>query len=99
WLGFKGGKGVATVLGIWLVIAWPIGVIGAAVWCLVLWLSRYSSLSALVAVFLSIPLAWVFHLGFAGIYLALILTALIWWRHRENILRLVRGTEAKVGSK
>ena len=51
WLGFKGGKGVATVLGIWLAIAWPIGVIGVAVWCLMLLIFRYSSLSALVAVF------------------------------------------------
>ncbi|MDI9407890.1 MAG: glycerol-3-phosphate 1-O-acyltransferase PlsY [Candidatus Pacebacteria bacterium] len=99
WLGFKGGKGVATVLGIWLALCWPIGVIGALVWVLMLLAFRYSSLSALVAVIISVPLAWVFDLGFAGVYLALILTALIWWRHRDNIVRLLKGTESRVGKK
>ena len=97
WLKFKGGKGVATYIGLLLGLAWPGALIFCAIWLLVAWLSRYSSLAALIASALT-PLAlWL--LGEPGpAALFLLLTAALWITHRANIGRLLNGTEGKIGA-
>ena len=98
WLGFKGGKGVATFLGTMIALAWPLGLAACAVWLATAVVTRISSLSALVAAAATVPLAWV--LGHPELMLlSAILSALIFWRHRSNIARLARGTEPKIGKK
>lgn len=95
-LGFKGGKGVATFLGTLLALAWPVGLAACATWAVVAAISRISSLSALVAAALA-P-AWAIWLGQGAVALLLILLAgLIFWRHATNISRLIAGTEPRIG--
>jgi len=98
WLGFKGGKGVATFLGILLALVWPVGLAACATWAAVAALSRISSLSALAAAGLAPG-----YLAFAGysdkVLLALLLAILVWLRHSANIRRLRDGTEPKIGKK
>jgi glycerol-3-phosphate acyltransferase PlsY len=97
-LRFRGGKGVATFLGTLLALFWPAGVAACLTWLLVAAVTRYSSLSALVAAVLS-PL-WAAFLGRPeAVLLCVLLAALILWRHRENIARLRAGTESKIGQK
>ncbi len=98
WLGFRGGKGVATMMGVALAWDWRIGAIYAALWIVVLVVARISSLAGMIAV-ASVPVA-AFALGRvellpAGAALALLLL----WRHRENISRLIAGTEPRIGAK
>ncbi|MGE0117144.1 MAG: glycerol-3-phosphate 1-O-acyltransferase PlsY [Dongiaceae bacterium] len=96
WLGFRGGKGVATGLGVLLAVAWPVGLVACAVWLLVALLFRYSSLAALIALAASPVAAWFLaDRQIAG--LALFLAVLVWLRHHENIRRLLAGQEAKIG--
>lgn len=97
WLGFRGGKGVATFLGIWLALAWPVGLACCATWAVAAALGRISSLAAIVAAASST--IWVMLLG-AGpaILLGMVLTLLVFWRHRANIARLRAGTEPKIGA-
>jgi len=98
WLGFKGGKGVATYIGMLLGVA-PIWVlVFAAVWLAVAFVSKYSSLSALVAT-LVIPVAlWIVGSEKVALVMA-IMTAVTWWRHEANIRRLLAGTEGRIGQK
>ncbi|MFZ5674666.1 MAG: glycerol-3-phosphate 1-O-acyltransferase PlsY [Pseudomonadota bacterium] len=100
WLGFKGGKGVATNIGILFGLYWPLGLIFLAVWLALAFIFRISSISALTASALS-PL-WAWLLGRPTYVLPLILlAALIWIMHHENIARLLKGQESKIklGSK
>ncbi len=98
WLGFKGGKGVATFLGILLALAWPVGIAACLTWLATAILSRISSLSALCAAALS-PI-WSIMLGrFEFVFLCCALAALIFWRHKDNIKRLKTKTEPKIGQK
>lgn len=98
WLKFKGGKGVATYLGILLGLFWQGALIFAAVWLIIAYATRFSSLAALVAATI-IPIA----LYFIGVdqiaFLFLILTAIVFFKHRANIERLVSGTEGRIGAK
>lgn len=96
WLGFKGGKGVATFLGILLALFWPAGIAACLSWLGTAIIARISSLSALVASAASIGWVWVFGMPTA-VGLVIVLTALVWWRHRENIGRIIAGTESKIG--
>jgi len=97
WLGFKGGKGVATYIGVLAGLAWPGAIAFCLVWLLVAGATRYSSLSALVASAATPPILW-----FAGDYpeaeIFLLLTALLWFMHRANIRRLLDGAEGKIGA-
>ncbi len=98
WLGFRGGKGVATFLGLMLALAWPVGLACCAVWLLVAALGRMSSLASLSAAAASS--IFVVFLDTAPIFLlSVALTLLIFWRHRDNITRLRAGTESKIGQK
>jgi glycerol-3-phosphate acyltransferase PlsY len=98
WLGFKGGKGVATYLGLLLGFAWPAAVFFAAVWLAVAATTRYSSLSALTASLLT-PIA-LLAVGYKSeAVLFALFTVLLWVKHRANIRRLAARTEGRIGSK
>jgi acyl phosphate:glycerol-3-phosphate acyltransferase len=98
WLRFKGGKGVATFLGTLLALAWPVGLAACATWAATAALTRISSLSALVAAALAAIWAWA--LGHADMtLLVIILAALVILRHHANIMRLLAGTEPRIGGK
>jgi glycerol-3-phosphate acyltransferase PlsY len=98
WLGFKGGKGVATYLGIAFALFWPVGLVVAATWLLVALVWRVSSLSALVAIALS-PVYFFAFGQHNYVPLAVLLAALIIFMHRENIRRLLAGEEPRIGGK
>ncbi|MBS9476605.1 glycerol-3-phosphate 1-O-acyltransferase PlsY [Ancylobacter radicis] len=98
WLGFKGGKGVATFLGVTLALAWQAALVFAVAWLAVAFISRYSSLAALVASLLTALAAFIIAPPPTGLLLA-ILAALLWFMHRTNISRLLTGTEGKIGKK
>ena len=98
WLNFKGGKGVATYIGLLIGIYWPCAVIFCAIWLVVAVISRYSSLSALIASALT-PLAfWLLAQPQAAAWFVL-MTVLLWITHRINIRRLLNGSEGKIGAK
>ena len=105
WLGFKGGKGVATFLGLILAACWPLGLLAAATWLIVAFALRYSSLAALVAaaatpIYALLPLPALGLPAPASILILAVFTAvLIYIRHHENIARLLKGAEPKIGAK
>ena len=98
WLGFKGGKGVATTLGIMWGLSWPVGAIACAAWLLFAALFRFSSLAALLSVVVAAIAAWFLTDVRAAILLTL-LVPLVWARHHQNIARLLKGTEPKIGQR
>jgi glycerol-3-phosphate acyltransferase PlsY len=98
WLGFKGGKGVATYIGILLALAWPMGLAACGIWLVMALITRYSSLAALVAAGWT-PIVMAFTGYGTSFFLAVILCLLMYWRHAENIKRLRAGTETKIGAK
>jgi glycerol-3-phosphate acyltransferase PlsY len=96
WLKFKGGKGVATYIGILFGLAWPAGIAFCLIWLAVAALTRYSSLAALVASLATPLVLWL--LGYAPeAALFALLTVLVFVKHRANVVRLVNGTEGKIG--
>ncbi len=98
WLGFKGGKGVATYLGVLIGLYWPAALVFAATWLAVAFVTRYSSLAALTAVVASVlALAAVGEWRLAALFL--LLGGLLYARHAENIGRLARGEETRIGEK
>jgi len=98
WLRFRGGKGVATYLGLMLALAWPVGVFACLTWLVVAVLTRLSSFAAISAA--AFATVWVMIAGPPQLFvLAALLTMLIYWRHLENIKRLRAGTEPKIGAK
>ena len=98
WLGFRGGKGVATYIGVLLGVSWPLGLTFVAIWIAVAVLTRYSSLSALVAA-VAMPIGALATGDGATAILAAILTALLLYKHRTNIRRLAAGEEPKIGAR
>lgn len=98
WIGFKGGKGVATYLGILLGLAWLMALIFAIVWLVIAFTTRYSSLSALVATLVIPVVLWILGVDKIAAAMAL-MTAISWYKHRANIIRLTTGTESKIGAK
>jgi acyl phosphate:glycerol-3-phosphate acyltransferase len=110
WLSFKGGKGVATYLGVVLGLLWPAALVFAVVWLVVAFLSRYSSLSALIAMVL-VPLSILYQFP-AFLYGSVpdispvqiaemvgLMSLISWYKHRQNIVRLATGKESRIGSK
>jgi glycerol-3-phosphate acyltransferase PlsY len=98
WLGFRGGKGVATFLGTLLALAWPVGLAACATWAVTAAVSRISSLSALVAAGLAPVWLLIFGRG-QMLALVIILALLVFLRHRANIARLRAGTEPRIGAR
>jgi glycerol-3-phosphate acyltransferase PlsY len=98
WLGFRGGKGVATYIGVLVALDWRAALVFALVWLAVAAASRYSSLSSLVASAIT-PLAlWWLGRGDAALLIGL-LAVILWFKHRSNIARLMAGTEGRIGQK
>ncbi|MCV2863919.1 glycerol-3-phosphate 1-O-acyltransferase PlsY [Defluviimonas sp. WL0075] len=98
WLGFKGGKGVATFLGTVIALAWPVGLAACATWLTAAVVTRRSSLGALVAAALCV--LWAPLLGHGSLVILIaILAVLVFWRHRSNIARIIAGEEPKIGRK
>lgn len=98
WLKFRGGKGVSTFFGLLFALAWPVGIAAGATWLITAALFRYSSLAALITAVLTpvfIIILELNHLFTLEIFLAL----LIFWRHKENIVRLFCSQESKIGKK
>jgi len=96
WLGFRGGKGVATALGVFLALAWPVFALAIAVWLVVARIWKISSLGALSAMGASVIASVVITPGPVGIGI-LVIAAFVAMRHQENIGRLVKGTEPRIG--
>jgi glycerol-3-phosphate acyltransferase PlsY len=98
WLKFKGGKGVATYIGVLIGLFWPAAVMFCVMWLATAFTTRYSSLSALIAAFVTPLFLWWFgHAALAS--LLVIMTMLMFYAHRENIKRLQAGSENKIGAK
>ena len=103
WLKFEGGKGVATFIGVMLVLWWPGVVLFGAIWLGIAYLTRYSSLAALVASLLTaitrvmLDIGGAVSMGIGGA--VVVMVALLWWKHQANIKRLMAGTEGKIGQK
>jgi glycerol-3-phosphate acyltransferase PlsY len=98
WLNFKGGKGVATYIGVLAGLWWPGAIFFCVAWLATAFASRISSASALTASLLTPLVVW----WFAGWPLALltaVLSVILWWRHSENVRRLLAGTEGRIGEK
>jgi glycerol-3-phosphate acyltransferase PlsY len=98
WLGFKGGKGVATTLGVMWGLSWQLGAIACALWLLFAFLFRYSSVAALLSITLTAVASW-WLLDPRAAAVVTVLVPLIYVRHHENIGRLLAGTESKIGAK
>ena len=98
WLGFRGGKGVATYIGVLIALDWRAALIFALVWLGVAVASRYSSLSALIASAVTPLVVWWLGRGDAALLIAL-LALILWLKHRSNIARLMAGTEGRIGQK
>jgi glycerol-3-phosphate acyltransferase PlsY len=97
WLKFKGGKGVATFIGLLIAFAWPVALGFGAIWLIVAAATRYSSLSALIASAATPVMLWAFGRPSEAELFA-VLAALLWMMHRANIARLLAGAEEKIGA-
>ena len=98
WLGFKGGKGVATYLGVLIGLAWQVALIFAVVWLVMAYLFRFSSMAALTAAVV-VPIALYFMSTPQIAALFVVMSIIVFIKHRENISRLLAGTEGKIGAK
>ena len=98
WLKFQGGKGIATYIGVLIGLFWPAAIVFCVMWIAVAFATRYSSLAALVAAFVTPLFLWWFgHPALASLFV--VLTLLTFYKHRENIARLQAGTEGRIGQK
>lgn len=99
WLGFKGGKGVATFFGVLFAGVWPLGVLAGVTWIGVATMFRYSSLAALCAAAITPIMGLIAGFSWSEILFTFVLAVLIFWRHAANIQRLRAGTEPRIGEK
>ncbi|ETW13866.1 hypothetical protein ATO8_03211 [Roseivivax marinus] len=98
WLRFRGGKGVATFLGVLLGLVWPVGLLTCATWIAAVVMTRVSSVGALTAA--AVSTIWMFLIAqFDTVLVGIVMTLLLYWRHRQNLARLRAGTEPKIGQK
>jgi glycerol-3-phosphate acyltransferase PlsY len=98
WLKFRGGKGVATTLGVLFGLSWPVGALTCALWLVLAAAFRYSSLAALASILIGALASWYFVAWPIALVITLIVP-LVWARHRANIRRLLAGTEPKIGKR
>ncbi|MCB1504002.1 MAG: glycerol-3-phosphate 1-O-acyltransferase PlsY [Hyphomicrobiaceae bacterium] len=98
WIGFKGGKGVATYIGVLLGAAWKLALVFCAIWLAIAFTTRYSSLSALAAAVITPLVAWFMDSPALGL-LAALMSVLLLWKHAPNIRRLMSGEEPRIGAK
>ncbi|PIW56359.1 MAG: acyl-phosphate glycerol 3-phosphate acyltransferase [Sphingomonadales bacterium CG12_big_fil_rev_8_21_14_0_65_65_10] len=96
WLRFRGGKGVATLAGIWLALAWPVGLFYAVTWLVILAITRLSSLAGMLAAIVG-PLAAAIVDRWDLVPVGIAFALMVLWKHRSNIGRLMRGEEPKIG--
>ena len=99
WLKFKGGKGVATFIGLLLASMWQVALAFAAIWLLTAAIFRMSSLAALVATLAAPAIVWYLEPSGESWKIVAVLAVIIYWRHRENIVRIATGKESKIGKK
>jgi len=99
WLKFRGGKGVATTLGVHIAIAWPMGLACCAVWLATAAATRFSSLAALIAMASAPAWAWYLVHDVQLAQFAAVVAVIVWLKHHENIRRLLKGEESKIGQK
>ena len=99
WLKFRGGKGVATTLGVHIAIAWPMGLACCAVWLATAGATRFSSLSALISIASAPVWAWYLVHDVQLAQFAAIVAVIVWLKHHDNIRRLIKGEESKIGQK
>jgi glycerol-3-phosphate acyltransferase PlsY len=97
WLGFKGGKGVATAAGVLFALDWRVGLAVVLVWLTIVVVSRYSSLGALVAALFAPLATWHLMGGGPVLYAVAAMSAMLIWRHDANIRKLLRGEESRIG--
>ncbi len=98
WLGFRGGKGVATYLGVLIALAWKAALVFAIVWIAIAYLTRYSSLAALLAA-VAVPLSLFFWFGPASVaWLFTVMSVIVFFKHHANIRRLLDGNETRIGA-
>ncbi len=95
--GFKGGKGVATYYGVILAIHWQVGLIALVIWLAIAKLLKISSLSALISIFITPFILWLFTQSVELTTAVAIMSILVFWRHKTNIQSLLQGSEAKIG--
>ena len=98
WLKFRGGKGVSTLFGLLFALAWPIGLAAGTTWLIIAAIFRYSSLAALMTALLT-PLFVIILTQYQMLTISIAITFLIFWRHRENIRRIISLKENKIGQK
>lgn len=96
---FRGGKGVATTLGVLAGLAWPLALIWTLIWLSIAKLSGYSSLAAITATLVLPLIAWLLSLPSALISLTIFISVLVIWRHRSNIIKLAQGQESRIGAR
>ena len=96
WLGFKGGKGVATAGGVLLAYAWPLALVAALTWIAMALLFRYSSLAAIAAAIVAALYAWLARPEGVAPLAVLVIALIVIWRHRTNLSRLMHGEEDKI---
>lgn len=96
--GFQGGKGVATALGVQTGLYWPVGLTVAAVWLFMAYVVKISSISALVSMVLAPLVVWFFWPEPVLLGMQLVITGVLFWRHRSNIRNLLAGSEDRIGS-
>ena len=97
--GFKGGKGVATALGVLLALAWPVGLAALGSWLAMAFATRISSLSALTAAVLTPVFMWWFTGSDVFVALNLVVSVILIWRHRSNVRHILNGTEGRIGER
>lgn len=97
--GFKGGKGVATFYGVIFGITWQIGLVAIAIWLIMAALFKTSSLSALVSIFITPFALWYFSHSIEFTSAVALMSIIVFWRHKQNIIALMQGTEGKIGDK